>query len=113
MDTHPYAKNQLGQYPTGVSLSGGDAAALINTEGLNFIMAQSGDQQFMFLRTAKTPDRVDALGLSYRADKAIAKIVASGSSFSSASRTVAAKVAQEYGLAYYEGQNGNLKKVGP
>lgn len=103
--THPYDKSE-GSY-TGVSLSGGDAAYLINS-GQSIIVAQSGAKQFAYVRTAKTPSSVDAAALDKAQNERIATLVGQGYSFPQASRQAAAETAKTYDLAYYEGSGGTL-----
>ena len=103
--THPYDKSE-GSY-TGVSLSGGDAAYLINS-GQNIIVAQSGEKQFAYVRTDKTPASVDAAKLNTDQNARIAELTGKGYTFPQASRTAAAETAKAYGLAYYEGIGGSL-----
>lgn len=103
--THPYDKSE-GSY-TGVSLSGGDAAYLINS-GQNIIVAQSGPKQFAYVRTDKTPASVDAAKLNSDQNRRIAELIDKGYTFPQASRTAAAETAKAYGLAYYEGSGGSL-----
>ncbi len=103
--THPYDKSE-GSY-TGVSLSGGDAAYLINS-GQNIIVAQSGPKQFAYVRTDKTPTSVDAVKLNADQNARIAELTDKGYTFPQASRTAAAETAKAYGLAYYEGSGGSL-----
>jgi hypothetical protein len=105
--THPYDKSE-GSY-TGVSLSGGDAAYLINS-GQNIIVAQSGDKQFAYVRTDKTPASIDAAKLNNDQNARIAELTDKGYTFPQASRTAAAETAKAYGLAYYEGSNGTLAR---
>lgn len=103
--THPYDKSE-GSY-TGVSLSGGDAAYLINS-GQNIIVAQSGPKQFAYVRTDKTSASVDAAKLDTDQNARIAELIDKGYTFPQASRIAAAETAKAYGLAYYEGSGGSL-----
>jgi hypothetical protein len=106
--THPYDKSE-GSH-TGVSLSGGDAAYLINNSH-NVIVAQSGDRQFAFIRTAKTPASVDATALNDAQNNRIAELTTKGYTFPQASRIAAQETAVKYDLAYYQGSNGVLQRV--
>jgi hypothetical protein len=108
--THPYDKSEGGF--TGVSLSGGDAAYMINNKQ-NVIVAQSGTKQFMYLRTDKTPASVDFTKLNDSQNARIAALVTKGYTFDAASRVAASETATKYGLAYYEGSNGTLTRVNP
>jgi hypothetical protein len=103
--THPYDKSE-GSY-TGVSLSGADAAYLINS-GQNIIVAQSGAKQFAYVRTDKTPASVDATKLDTDQNARIAELINKGYTFPQASRRAAAETVKAYGLAYYEGSGGTL-----
>ncbi len=108
--THPYDESEGGY--TAVSLSGGDAAYIIDSN-INFIIAQSGDAQFLFLKTRSTPSWVDFDGLNDRENARIVQLSASGISFPTASRIAAKETARRYGLAYYEGANGTFNRVYP
>lgn len=108
--THPYDKSEGGY--TGVSLSGGDAAYMIN-EKQNVGMAQSGDRQFMYLRTQATPAKVDFDAVNDAQNNRITALMGKGADFAGASRTAAAETAQKYNLAYYEGTGGVLTRVFP
>ena len=102
---HPYDKSE-GSY-TGVSLSGADAAYLINS-GQNIIVAQSGAKQFAYVRTDKTPASVDGAKLDADQNARIAELIDKGYTFPQASRVAAAETATTYSLAYYEGSDGSL-----
>lgn len=106
--THPYDKSEGGD--TDVSLSGGDAAYMINQKD-PAIIAQSGDGQFMFLRTEKTPANVDFDTLNDQQNARTSELVKGGKSFSEASQIAAKETAQKYNLAYYEGKDGVLRRV--
>ena len=108
--THPYDQSMGGH--TGVSLSGADAACLIN-DRYNFVIAQSGTQQFMYMRTDATPARVDYTQLSNEQNARLSELIGHGMSFSDASKQSARETAQKYGLAYYEGANGSFHRVYP
>jgi len=105
--THPYDSGA-----TGISFSGGDAAYLINMQQ-NFIIAQSGTEQFMYMRTDASPKRVDFRQLNNAQNARITELRKSGMSFSEASKQAARETAQAYGLAYYEGSNGIFHRVYP
>lgn len=93
-------------------MSGGDAAYLINNKQ-NLIIAQSGEEQFMYLRTGETPASVDHVALNNAQNARITQLISSGSDFSSASKTAAIETARNNGLAYYEGVGGVFKRVDP
>ena len=108
--THPYDSTEGGH--TGVSLSGGDAAYLINGKQ-NFIVAQSGEEQFMYMRTDATLPVVDSIELNSAQNGRIAELLDKNTSFSEASRIAAQETAKTHGLAYYEGRKGVLNLVEP
>ncbi len=105
--THPYDSGD-----TGISFSGADVAVMIN-EGHNLIMAQSGDRQFVMMRTDQTPANVDYTALNNAQNARISELVSEGMSFADASSQAASELATEYHLAYYEGSNGNLTRINP
>ena len=108
--THPYDLSEGGY--TGVSLSGGDAGFLINGKQ-NLIVAQSGKEQFMYMRTDSTPDIVDSVSLNNAQNSRIAELLGKGSSFSDASKIAAQETAKSLGLGYYEGSGGVFSRVYP
>lgn len=108
--THPYDVTEGGH--TGVSLSGGDAAYMID-RGQNVIIAQSGDQQFAYLRTESTPSRVNFDTLNRVQNHRVTELIGEGKGFAEASRIAAAETATNFGLAYYEGKGGVLQRVKP
>ncbi|WP_161795050.1 hypothetical protein, partial [Arsukibacterium sp. MJ3] len=103
--THPYDEGYVD-----VSLSGADAAYMIN-KGHKFIISQSGGGQFMYLRTSLTPRNVDYNAVNASHNIRIGKAIMGGKSFSIASQMSAVETARQYNLAYYEGKNGLFKKV--
>ncbi|MDR2881502.1 MAG: type VI secretion system tip protein VgrG [Azoarcus sp.] len=110
--THPYDASEGGH--TGVSFSGGDAANLINDHQRSISVVQSGEEQFMLMRTAATPASVDSTKLSSAHSARMAELVnTDGLSFSDASRAATRETAKAYGLAYYEGSDGVLQRVYP
>ena len=108
--THPYSAAEGGY--TGVSLSGGDAAYMIN-EKQNVIIAQSGSEQFMYLRTQATPETVDFDALNDGQNARMMELVNAGKSFSEASKVAAQETAVSHGLAYYSGTGGVFRRVSP
>lgn len=108
--THPYDASEGGH--TGVSLSRGDAGYMID-RGHSVIIAQSGDQQFAYLRTETTPPRVSFDTLNRAQNQRITELVGQGKSFPDASRIAAGETATSFGLAYYEGKGGVLQRVKP
>lgn len=113
--THPYDASEGGD--TGVSFSGDDAASLTNGSlahpQYSVDVLQSGEQQFAYLRTEKSPLDVDAAVVHRNHAARFAELQAQGQNFAEASRTAASEMATNLGLAYYEGQNGVLKRVNP
>jgi type VI secretion system secreted protein VgrG len=145
--THPFVpsenKHQLS------SLSGDDAAALIGENlcenlsenlcnslrsNLSVAVAQSGSEQFMFMRTGETklPEDVDFAKLKDdyydKAEKLIYNMTRAHANLpdnvrpqtfdtreaaNEASKIAAKEIAKEYGLAYYEGSNGVFQRVSP
>lgn len=105
--THPYDSGH-----TGISFSGADVAVMIN-EGHPLIMAQSGDRQFVMMRTEETPANVDYTALNDQQNARIGELVGEGQSFADAASQAASEIATEYNLAYYEGSNGQLSRVNP
>lgn len=105
--THPYDSGD-----TGISFSGADAAVLIN-EKHNIIMAQSGDRQFLLMRTDKTPAHVDYTKLNNAQNARISQLVGQGQSFAGAASQAASELATRYHLAYYEGAHGTLTRINP
>lgn len=108
--THPYDQTEGGY--TGVSLSGGDAGYLVNGKQ-NLIVAQSGTDQFMYMRTDMTPDIVDSASLNKAKNARIAGLLGKGSSFRDASKIATQKTARSHGLGYYEGSSGVFNRVYP
>jgi hypothetical protein len=113
--THPYTETPDHPAYTGISLSGPDAAYITSTSigDLHFIMAQSGDAQFMFLKTKETPANLDGDALYEIANARTHRRVDLRLSFQNASRMVAKGLAIQYNLAYYEGEHGALTRVYP
>lgn len=103
--THPYDEGD-----TDISLSGGDAAYMIN-EGDPVIIAQSGEGQFMYVRTEETPNSVDFDKLNDEQNARVQELVNEGKDFDEASQIAAKETAQANGLAYYEGKDGEFERV--
>jgi type VI secretion system secreted protein VgrG len=108
--THPYDSTEGGY--VGVSLSGADAAYMINNNQ-NIVIAQSGEDQFMYMRTADTPASVDSTALNNAQSARVYELCDAGHDFSAASRIAAKETAEQNGLAYYEGRDGKFSKVPP
>jgi hypothetical protein len=108
--THPYTEAEGGY--ENVSLSGGDAAYMINS-GQSIVIAQSGEGQYAYVRTADTPANVDANALFDAQTDRMFELMDGGMDFAAASRQAALETAEAYGLAYYEGSNGTFTRVSP
>lgn len=108
--THPYDESEGGF--TGVSLSGGDAGYMINSQH-KVIVAQSGQDQFMYMRTSATPESADSAALNNEQNSRISELVGSGKDFAAATEIAAQETARKYGLAYYKGQGGIFNCVYP
>ncbi len=107
--THPYDKSEGGM--TNVSFSGGDIANVINNSNRDMGIVQSGDGQFLIMKTAETPASVDYDKLNQDQNDRVAELQKGGKSFDEASRIAAKETAQKYKMAYYEGKDGVLNRV--
>jgi type VI secretion system secreted protein VgrG len=108
--THPYSQAEGGH--TGSSFSGGDVRYMLENKH-NMIMAQSGSDQFMLLRTQATPTTLGARRIEADHGNRINQHLRNGMSFSDATRQASRETAKAYGLAYYEGTGGVLTRVTP
>jgi hypothetical protein len=109
--THPYAKSEGGY--TGIAIDGGDAGGLIDSPAA-FCIAQSGDKQFMFMKTGATqPPPVSQPAMKAEGQRDANAESAKGFSFADASTRAAIEIAQKYGLAYYEGSHGHFTRIYP
>ncbi|NUQ74134.1 MAG: PAAR domain-containing protein [Polyangiaceae bacterium] len=106
--THPYDATEGGH--TNVSLSGGDAGYMINN-GHPLIIAQSGEGQYAYFKTDKTPTNVDYSKLNADQNARVSALMGEGKSFDEASRIAAKETADTYGLSYYEGKDCKLKRA--
>lgn len=106
--THPYSEAEGGF--TGVSFSGGDVATML-AQGDTMAVVQSGDRQFMLVRTAQTPANVDHQAIANQIDDRSAQLQRQGVDFVTANNQAVEEAAQRLGLAYYEGSNGTLNRV--
>lgn len=103
--THPYDVSEGGY--TGTSLSAGDFYDFsVKRKKLSFV--QSGDAQFMLMRTGETVDGLtkDELENSYRQDFRPSRKLG----FGVATQNAAAAMAWRLGIAYYQGYGGLLNK---
>jgi hypothetical protein len=96
----------------GISFSGRDLAALINS-GARVAIVQSGPDQFLLLRTQKTPKEVAPAVLGPAYDAAVRRLLVEAKSPAEATQAAVASLAPKYGLAYYQGKGGILTKVPP
>ncbi|MEA1676182.1 hypothetical protein [Nitrospirillum sp. BR 11163] len=107
--THPYGTPRRGN--RGVSFSDADSNYLI-LEPIKFSVVQSGEKQFMFLKTRETASVFAPANFPFQ-DRGTNGLHALGMDFGEASRVLAAKAAEKYGFAYYEGSNGLFRRVYP
>jgi type VI secretion system secreted protein VgrG len=108
--THPYSRAEGGY--TNVSLSGGDVAyAALNKDPV--IIAQSGQGQFMVVRTAETPTTVDFDKINDKGNDRVAELMRGGKGYEEATRIAAKEAAVSLKMAYYEGKDGEFKRVSP
>lgn len=108
--TRPFDRSEGGQ--ANVSLSGSDAEYLIS-HGDEIVITQSGESQFMYLRTEEAAKCQDAAGIDAKHCARVSQLVSQGKSFDEASRIAARDTAVENGLAYYEGKDGEFRRVAP
>jgi hypothetical protein len=106
--TRPFDRSEGGL--VNVSLSGGDAEYLLNHAD-DVVIAQSGESQFMYLRTEATAKSVDAAKIYAQHEARIRQLLNQGIRFDEASRIAARETAADHGLAYYEGKAGELERV--
>ncbi|ASG20798.1 hypothetical protein [Nitrospirillum viridazoti] len=106
--THPYDDGRVG-----VSFSGGDTQVLLDNP-INFSLVQSGDKQFMFLKTKQTR-RSDSYEnvIKYQDDRVKYLMDELGYPSDTANRIANVEAAKNYGLAYYEGDHGVLRRIYP
>ena len=104
--THPYDASEGGH--KGVSFSDGDMANAAENNQPSLVDA--GDKQFMVVPTAQTPP-VDRDQTKKDWQAAFDQSRASGKTFPEATRDAAASVAKKNNMAYYEGQDGTLRRV--
>lgn len=101
--THPYDTTERGY--TGVSFSSGDIANSLNIAERQIAVVQSGDKQFMMMRTAETANvtRADFINATNARKK---ELLNGGMGFVDAVNQSAQEAAKANGLAYYEGTGG-------
>jgi hypothetical protein len=108
--THPYTSGVR------ASFDAADASEFAQSKDLVKIV-QSGRLQFMYMRTAQTKN-FRTPGMKKALDDARAKlvklrIVGGLDPFLKSTEIEAREIANLLGVAYYEGENGNLKRVVP
>jgi hypothetical protein len=96
----------------GLSFSAGDMLAMLRG-GMPLEIVQSGADQFLLLRTAQTPERVDRGQVTTAYDKRLAPLLTAGRTLAEASRIAARETAGDFRLAYYEGRDGTLHRIAP
>lgn len=106
--THPYDATEGGH--TNVSLSGADAAYMINN-GHEMIVAKSGPGIFVLKRTPETPASVDYRQVDDDQNARIWELTSSGKTFPEASRQATKETADRLHLKYYEGTNDTATEV--
>jgi hypothetical protein len=105
--THPYDESEGGH--KGVSFSGADIAYAHHHQEPVYVDA--GNKQFMITPTAATPS-VSSATLNSDWDAEFSRLLGEeGKSLAEASQQATNTVAQRYNMAYYEGEDGVLKKV--
>jgi hypothetical protein len=94
------------------SLSGGNAGSTVLGDG-TIKVAQSGEEQFAFLRTEESVLPVDQAKAHELGNACIFQLVTmQGMTVPAATRQMARETAAKLKLVYYEGRNGVLTKVG-
>lgn len=108
--THPYAAAEGGM--RNVAFSGGDIVGMIN-DGTKVEVVQSGDTQFMLVRTGETPASVDGVKMNTEWEARFRELQRDGKSYEEASRIAAREYAAANKIAYYEGSGGTFTRVSP
>lgn len=108
--THPYDSTENSY--TGVAHSGPDVANVIN-RGNSVSVVQSGDTQFMLVRTAKTPKSVDRDAVIKKFDTLFAGFQARGFDFPTSNKLATTELAKSYNLAFYQGSDGYFSRIYP
>ncbi|MEA1672236.1 hypothetical protein [Nitrospirillum sp. BR 11163] len=103
---------------TDMSFSGGDAKTLMDN-GINFSLVQSGEKQFLFIKTKETRrsesyERGGSGFVEGFQDNRVRQLAGRNTKLWPAASTQAnIEAAKMYHLAYYEGRNGTLYRVYP
>lgn len=105
--THPYSAAEGGN--TNVAQSAGDFYYQ-NYYDDRTGMVQSGDGQFMLMKTDTTPKNVPEDDFKNKYKGYFDNATGNGKDFDEASREAARQTATDYGYAYYEGKGGKLTK---
>jgi hypothetical protein len=108
--THPYDSTE-GSH-TKVAHSGPDIANMIN-RGNAVSVVQSGDTQFMLVRTAQTPASVDRNKVVNKFNTLMAGFQARGFDFPTANKLATTELAKSYNLAFYQGSDGYFSRIYP
>lgn len=98
-----------------IRLSKSKSVAMIET-GAALELLQNGEEQYMLLRTAQTPSKLDIPAFEKKYDARIKQLsLAANNELSEAIILQIAnqEMAEELHLAYYEGKNGVLNKLYP
>ncbi len=86
------------------------AANIINGE-TGILISENGQKQSMMMRTNKSPASVNEGNVRAEYQANLDERVNAGFSYDDAVRYANMETAQKYGLAYYEGSEGNLKRI--
>jgi len=112
--THPFDSGF-----TTVSFGGDDIDTFINSSqygqpSQTFSLVQSGNEQFLLLKTQYTPSNIDLSPAQFQTaqGKIIGQLMSQqGLSYPQAVNASVITYANMYNLAYYRGENGNFQKV--
>lgn len=77
------------------------------------MVEQSGDKQFMFVKTAQTPKSFPYELARNRGIALVSELERENYSFPEAAERAAKQIARQYGFAYYEGSHGHFTRVDP
>lgn len=96
----------------GMALSGGDFAPLLVC-GTLLEIVQSGKEHFLLLRTQASPKNVQPAAIHTAYEQALRTALTEGKTLAQATQAATAELACAHGLAYYQGQDGTLKRIVP
>ncbi|MDE1145222.1 MAG: hypothetical protein PW843_01205 [Azospirillaceae bacterium] len=107
--THPYDSRL-----TGVSFSGGDTETVMDYN-INMSFLQSGEKQFLFLKTKQTPKAFNAKDIIKYQDERVHNLMKENKEMTEerASSIANYEAARDNNLAYYEGNHGKLYRNYP